>query len=117
MEDLKGKYRYEAQDRSVPVARVATGLPKKRQRVKLTGKEAKIDWTPEMIENFPILKDKLVKLVDGDGLWLPNPHGKWTILCDASDYAVRKVYSVFSTVFLLLLLLVVAVGCPAAGFG
>ena len=29
----------------------------------------------------------------------------------------RKVYSVFSTVFLLLLLLVVAVGCPAAGFG
>ena len=30
---------------------------------------------------------------------------------------VRKVYSVFSTVFLLLLLLVVAVGCPAAGFG
>ena len=31
--------------------------------------------------------------------------------------AQRKVYSVFSTVFLLLLLLVVAVGCPAAGFG
>ena len=30
---------------------------------------------------------------------------------------MRKVYSVFSTVFLLLLLLVVAVGCPAAGFG
>ena len=30
---------------------------------------------------------------------------------------LRKVYSVFSTVFLLLLLLVVAVGCPAAGFG
>ena len=29
----------------------------------------------------------------------------------------RKGYSVFSTVFLLLLLLVVAVGCPAAGFG
>ena len=29
----------------------------------------------------------------------------------------RKVYSVFSTVFLLLLLLVVAVGCPAACFG
>ena len=31
--------------------------------------------------------------------------------------SLRKVYSVFSTVFLLLLLLVVAVGCPAAGFG
>ena len=29
----------------------------------------------------------------------------------------RNVYSVFSTVFLLLLLLVVAVGCPAACFG
>ena len=29
----------------------------------------------------------------------------------------RKVYSVFSTVFLLLLLLVAAVGCPAACFG
>ena len=32
-------------------------------------------------------------------------------------WSPRKVYSVFSTVFLLLLLLVVAVGCPAAGFG
>ena len=32
-------------------------------------------------------------------------------------FQIRKVYSVFSTVFLLLLLLVVAVGCPAAGFG
>ena len=30
---------------------------------------------------------------------------------------IRKVYSVFSTVFLLLLLLAVAVGCPAACFG
>ena len=30
---------------------------------------------------------------------------------------LRKVYSVFSTVFLLLLLLAVAVGCPAACFG
>ena len=38
---------------------------------------------------------------------------------NATDYIhrLRKVYSVFSTVFLLLLLLVVAVGCPAAGFG
>ena len=35
----------------------------------------------------------------------------------APDNIERKVYSVFSTVFLLLLLLVVAVGCPAAGFG
>ena len=35
----------------------------------------------------------------------------------ASPGGVRKVYSVFSTVFLLLLLLVVAVGCPGAGFG
>ena len=32
-------------------------------------------------------------------------------------WPTRKVYSVFSTVFLLLLLLVVAVGCPAACFG
>ena len=29
----------------------------------------------------------------------------------------RKVYSVFGTVFFLLLMLVVAVGCPAACFG
>ena len=77
MEALKGKYRYEAQDPSAPVARDATGLPNKRRRVKLTGKEAKIEWTPEMVENFQILKDKLVKFVDGDGLWLPNPHGKF----------------------------------------
>ena len=34
-----------------------------------------------------------------------------------ANSTLRKVYSVFSTVFLLLLLLVVAVGCPAAGFG
>ena len=32
-------------------------------------------------------------------------------------YEYRKVYSVFSTVFLLLLLLAFAVGCPAACFG
>ena len=36
---------------------------------------------------------------------------------DRLPLATRNVYSVFSTVFLLLLLLVVAVGCPAAGFG
>ena len=34
-----------------------------------------------------------------------------------SGTRTRKVYSVFSTVFLLLLLLAVAVGCPAACFG
>ena len=34
-----------------------------------------------------------------------------------AEERARKVYSVFSTVFLLLLLLVVAVGCPAACFG
>ena len=34
-----------------------------------------------------------------------------------TTWAGRKVYSVFSTVFLLLLLLAVAVGCPAACFG
>ena len=49
-------------------------------------------------------------------LWQPlfPPKGNTP---DPSLEAERKVYSVFSTVFLLLLLLVVAVGCPAAGFG
>ena len=91
MEALKGKYKYEAQDPGAPIARDATSLPKKRRKVKLTGKEAKIEWTLEMVESFQILKDKLVKFVDGDGLWLPNPHGKWTIVCDTSDYAVGGV--------------------------
>ena len=89
LEALKGKYRYEAQDPSAPVARDATRLPKKRLRVKSTGKEAKIEGTPEMIENFRILKDRRVKFVDGDGLWNPNPNGKWRIVCDASEYAKR----------------------------
>ena len=38
-------------------------------------------------------------------------------LATPNGMTFRKVYSVFSTVFLLLLLLVVAVGCPAACFG
>ena len=50
------------------------------------------------------------------------PAARWPISTGiiviwVSTAADRKVYSVFSTVFLLLLLLVVAVGCPAAGFG
>ena len=55
----------------------------------------------------------------GKGSVIPN------LALTASERAVtsgsldpdRKVYSVFSTVFLLLLLLAVAVGCPAACFG
>ena len=42
----------------------------------------------------------------------PAPSPVW-----GTPAMLRKVYSVFSTVFLLLLLLVVAIGCPAAGFG
>ena len=44
-----------------------------------------------MRDNFQILKARLVQFVDGDGLWLPNPHGKWRIVCDASDFAVGGV--------------------------
>ena len=60
----------------------------------------------------------------------PPPQGESSSLGEAQDISFikefvhssqrgkeRKVYSVFRTVFLLLLLLVVAVGCPAAGFG
>ena len=61
METLNDKYSYEAQNGSATVPRDATGLPEKRRRVRLTGKEAKIERTPEMIENFQILRDKLVK--------------------------------------------------------
>ena len=53
-----------------------------------------------------------------------HPHGVLeSILLDLSllevlgPLVMRKVYSVFSTVFLRLLLLAVAVGCPAACFG
>ena len=54
-------------------------------------------------------------LIYGDGL----PYHGFLRSFSLADLPTleRKVYSVFSTVFLLLLLLVVAVGCPAAGFG
>ena len=49
--------------------------------------------------------------------FLQCPQHVLSYLLHRPHVSVRKVYSVFSTVFLLLLLLVVAVRCPAAGFG
>ena len=55
-------------------------------------------------------RDFLLSTIHGSSMTLRH-----NISSAALDW--RKVYSVFSTVFLLLLLLVVAVGCPAACFG
>ena len=46
MNALKNKYQYEPKDPNVP--ETATGVPKKRTKIKLSPKEAHINWTDEM---------------------------------------------------------------------
>ena len=84
----------------------------------------------EMKEDVPILPTRGNRRIDAI-LMTPDYvqaklHQEYNkeYLIQGGDHALvwvswgsRKVYSVFSTVFLLLLLLVVAVGCPAACFG
>ena len=96
--------------------------------------EAKAIATSKIVVNLPEFTRKdLREFAENFGRFLRltgQTHASGRVKCDLllqcckTKYLekqvkqiVRKVYSVFSTVFLLLLLLVVAVGCPAAGFG
>ena len=90
MESLQGKYKYEANPTDGTVKLDATGLPKKRKRLKLPAKEMKIEWTKEMIDGFEKLKQSLIDMVNDEskGLCVPQRDGKWLIRCDASDFAV-----------------------------
>ena len=73
-------------------------------------------WRPLLLTTQQVPSYKgLIELLDYIASPSNHTHLILPILFDENIH--RKVYSVFSTVFLLLLLLVVAVGCPAAGFG
>ena len=88
MEVLKGKYMYE--DVEAPGETTDPGgIPKKkRKRVKLTPKQAGIDWTPAMREGFQAIKAALIEQVE---LYLPQPDARWRIITDTSDYAISAV--------------------------
>ena len=90
MESLQGKYKYEAKPTDGTVKLDATGLPKKRKRLKLPAEEMKIEWTKEMIDRLEKLKQSLIDMVNEESkdLCFPQPDGKWLIRCDARDLAV-----------------------------
>ena len=103
---------------------------KNKHRVPATYQEG--DWVlvhhsrlpawPRSTSDDPYFGPYKILLVDGHRITVQcSPRLGGTLVCAAQHlkryYDPRNVYSVFSTVFLLLLLLVVAVGCPAAGFG
>ena len=83
---LKGKYQYELKDPNEP--KTATGVPKKRKKIKPSTKEARITWTDEMKQDFELLKKALD---DQTSLYLPKPGLLWHIIIDASKYAVGVV--------------------------
>ena len=91
MESLQGKYKYEARPTDGTVELDDTGLLKKGMRLKLPGKEMKIQWTKEMTDAFEKLKQSLIDMVNDQskGLCLPQPDGKRLIRCDARDSAVE----------------------------
>ena len=83
MEALKGKYQYAPPD---PMdEKTDTTVPKRRKRIKLTAKEAQIDWSETMTKSFYALR---TALVEATGLYLPKPGQPWRIRYDASHYAV-----------------------------
>ena len=86
MEALKGKYQYTPAEPTDE--KTDTNVPKKRKRIKLTAKEARIDWSDVMAKNFTASKQALV---DATGLYLPKPGQTWRIRFDASHYAVGRV--------------------------
>ena len=85
MEALKGKYQYAPPDPTDE--KTDTNVPKKRKRIKLTAKEARIDCSDVMVKKFSALKQALV---GATGLYLPKPGQLWRIRCDASHYAVGR---------------------------
>ena len=86
MNAFKGKYQYEPKDPNEP--KTATGLPKKRKKIKLSPKEARINCTDEMKHIFEFLKKALD---DQTRLYLRKPGSPWRIITDASNYAVGGV--------------------------
>ena len=86
MNALKGKYQYEPKDPNEP--KTATRVPKKRKKIKLSPKEARITSTDKMKQNFELLKKALD---DQTRLYLPKPGLPWRIIIDTSNCAVRGV--------------------------
>ena len=85
LDALKGTYLYED---NVSTNSVGSGLPpKKRKHVHLTPKQAAIDWTPEMEEDFNGIKEALEREVS---LYLPRLHARWRVRTDASDNAIGR---------------------------
>ena len=68
MEAMKRKYQHAPTDPTEK--KTDTNVPKKRTRIKLAAKEARIDWSDVMVKNCTALKQALV---DATGLCLPKP--------------------------------------------
>ena len=84
MEFLKGKYLYEEREAGPDVD--GNGLPiKARKRVRLTPKQAEIQWNPEMVKGFEAIKNSLITRV---ALYEPKPGARWRLSTEASDYAI-----------------------------
>ena len=86
MNAVKGKYQYEAKDPNEP--ETATRMPKKRTKIKPSPKEACINCTDEMKQNFELLKKALD---DQTRLYLPKSGLPWRIITNTSNSAVGGV--------------------------
>ena len=88
IEAPKQKYQYSPPDPTDE--KTDTNVPKKRKHIKLTAKEAHIEWSDVMVKHFTALKQALM---DATGLYLPKPGQPWRIRCDASHYALQGALS------------------------
>ena len=87
MEALKGKLLYEEREGGPDVD--GNGLPPKaRKSVRLSPKQAEIQWNSEMVKGFGAIKNSLITRV---ALYLPKPGARWRLSTDTSDYAIRGV--------------------------
>ena len=84
MEALNGKCLYEERGGSPDMD--GNGLPVKlRKRLRLTPKQAEIQWNPEMVKGFESIKNSFNTRV---ALYLPKPGARWRLSTDASDYTI-----------------------------
>ena len=88
VEALRGKYLYEKPEPRGPKTKRDTGLQKKRNRIKLTAKESKVQWSEQMKRDFQASKQAPADCVH---LHLPTHHGKWRITCDTGNYAIERI--------------------------